>query len=122
MSFVLTGEGMSKLQPEYRDSLFSIVFELDATVGQAIIVTRTLIHSWSSPQECTLMVGKLAQRLPFISHPGARACIYWLGGRFLQFDEAQPSNVSFPGVARWAPDLLRIGTQSFLTEASGLIR
>ncbi|KAF9264864.1 hypothetical protein L218DRAFT_979527 [Marasmius fiardii PR-910] len=95
--------------------------EYDAVVSSAVLVLKTLVQrrlSTTIPHADSLntsltIISELARKIDDIRHPSARACIVWLVGEYSASDETSPGP---PGVASWAPDVLRKTAKFFGTE------
>nr|GAT60931.1 predicted protein [Mycena chlorophos] len=100
----------------------------DAVVSNAVMVLKHLVQSQlsvassssfsaitSAPQQSPLtIISDLARRIDDIRHDQARACVIWLVGQYSESNE--PNAAGLPGVAEWAPDLLRKCAKSFAGE------
>ncbi|KZW02860.1 hypothetical protein EXIGLDRAFT_759572 [Exidia glandulosa HHB12029] len=73
-------------------------------VSSAILALKTLVQT----QKAKDVVPRLAERLPDIRDPRARACVVWLVG---QYDDPSSSSRDF------APDVLRLVARGYATEA-----
>ncbi|KZP00657.1 hypothetical protein CALVIDRAFT_533665 [Calocera viscosa TUFC12733] len=119
----------ARLVPTARDECLRALMGLmrshhDVAVNAAVLVLKSLIISFATTDAAaaTSLISRLALRLPRVKHAQARAAIIWLVGQYA----ADESSASLPanghpdipaGVARWAPDVLRQGAQTFAVEA-----
>jgi AP-3 complex subunit beta len=75
-------------------------------------------------QTPTEIVASLAQQLDAVRHPRAKACVFWLVGQYAVTNQEEIENVSglphgqIPGMAIWAPDVLRRAVKSFTQDVS----
>jgi AP-3 complex subunit beta len=58
------------------------------------------------------IVESLAAQLDDVRHPRAKACVFWLVGQYAA-DESGVGGSGIPGLASWAPDVLRRAVKSF---------
>ena len=95
---------------------------VDALVAQAVIVLKSVILALPSTPSTGLpdpqrLVARLAKGLDSISHPRARASVFWLVGQFAG-GESIAGGLGWDGLAPWAPDVLRKGVKGFKDEVS----
>lgn len=70
-------------------------------------------------QTPTEIVASLAQQLDSVRHPRAKACVFWLVGQYAVMNQEEIEKVGglpndqIPGMAIWAPDVLRRAVKSF---------
>ena len=58
------------------------------------------------------IVESLARQIDEVRHPRAKACVFWLVGQYAA-DDSQSGGTVIPGIAPWAPDVLRRAVKSF---------
>ncbi|KAI5121230.1 hypothetical protein M0805_007237 [Coniferiporia weirii] len=103
----------------------------EPAISSAILVLKALVQTRlnsqtpasASPAHSPLaIIADLAGRIDEIKHPSARACVIWLVGQYAApvMDERGNSDSGdgvLPGVAWWAPDVLRKVAKTFPSEA-----
>ncbi|KDQ14349.1 hypothetical protein BOTBODRAFT_132529 [Botryobasidium botryosum FD-172 SS1] len=116
--------------PESTESCFTALMTLikskhDVTVSTAVIVLKSLYQSQPASMDSAptfaaspKIISRLARRLDGIKHPQARACVLWMVGQYAPTTEGTKSVI--PGVADWAPDVLRKAVKSFANESSAV--
>ncbi|KIM27499.1 hypothetical protein M408DRAFT_24439 [Serendipita vermifera MAFF 305830] len=119
----------ARLLPEHTSRCISMLIQLmkdpqDAVGSSAVRVLKDLVQISASPsttgiaegivsvQKPTEIVESLARQLDDVRHPRAKACVFWLVG---QYAEDTSGNVGspVPGMASWAPDVLRRALKTF---------
>ena len=88
----------------------------EITVTSSILVLKSLYqYTLSSPTpSSSRIIARLARRFDSITHAAARAAVIWLVGQYsASFPE---ESMVIPGVADWAPDVLRKVAKSFAKE------
>ncbi|KAF8622581.1 hypothetical protein AX15_006925 [Amanita polypyramis BW_CC] len=111
--------------PECAQQCLSALIEMikspyDAVVSNAVVVLKTLLQaqmSVSHAPAATQIVRRLAQSIDIIRHENARVCVLWLVGQYAECHDATPGP---PGIAEWAPDVLRKMAKSFNGETSAI--
>lgn len=73
--------------------------------------------SFASGHSPNRIIADLAGRIDEIKHTSARACIVWLVGQFSSVSREE-SAIGIPGIAPWAPDVLRRVAKTFAAEVS----
>lgn len=66
----------------------------------------------ASIQRPAEIVESLARQLDDVRHPRAKACVFWLVGQYAE-DTSRGTGGVVPGMASWAPDVLRRAAKSF---------
>jgi AP-3 complex subunit beta len=110
--------------------LLSLIDIVDAVGSSAVRVLKDLVQLSSSLQSSavdsvvpvqrpTEIVESLAVQLDEVRHPRAKACVYWLVGQYAGTGVTDGSPI--PGMAKWAPDVLRRAVKSFTQEASSTL-
>lgn len=89
--------------------------------------TRMATDSVAAVQSPIEIVASLAQQLDSVKHPRAKACIFWLVGQYASITDETTSGGrgaenKIPGMATWAPDVLRRAVKSFAQDVSGTLR
>jgi hypothetical protein len=75
-------------------------------------------------QTPTEIVASLAQQLDSVRHPRAKACVFWLVGQYAMTNQEEIEKIGslqngqIPGMAIWAPDVLRRAVKSFTKDVS----
>ena len=72
----------------------------------------------STTNSSLAIISDLAQRIDEIKHPAARACVVWLVGQYAAVTDGENVEGCPPGMAWWAPDVLRRVAKGFATEVS----
>lgn len=100
---------------------------VETTVTNAILVLKYLYQyrlltssGHPTPPSTSKIISGLARRLDTIKHPTARACVVWLVGQYSPVDIADTIPAIVPGIADWAPDVLRRVAKSFPAEVNWL--
>lgn len=115
----------------------SLTISLDAVGSTAVRVLKDLVQlsasrhlsnpstagvatdSMVAVQTPSEIVASLAQQLDSVRHPRAKACVFWLVGQYAVTNQedieklGDLQNGQIPGMAVWAPDVLRRAVKSF---------
>ncbi|KAL7419579.1 AP-3 complex subunit beta [Cryptotrichosporon argae] len=88
----------------------------DMLVAQAVIVLKSVILARSTTEPKKL-VTRLARCLDGITHPHARASVFWLVGQYAASEDKGTAGLGWEGLELWVPDVLRKGVKGFAGEA-----